>query len=532
MKTSRLFILFLALLFAVAAPSRAQARPALSFDFFYDSLSPYGEWIEVGDEGLCWTPSDVDPDWAPYSDGYFAFTDGGWTWVSYEEFGGIVYHYGRWIHLDGGRWCWKPDYEWAPAWVSWRSSDDYVGWAPLPPEARWRPEIGFGIWVDRDYDIGPGYYNFCRVRDFGAPVLRTVIINRTENIFIIRGTVNITNITYNNSYGGGPVIFTGGPSFSTMSRFSSRPIPRLKLVQNANFDPEHWKDHRGKNGKLAFNSEKMGDQLNVFAPDVKPPKDFSPFKSKVKMVVPGEKVNKGWGMAKNPDEEKELRKEIQRQAKGFTPDSAPARAVGAAEFKDVPKKGDANVSGVPPMNDKKDKFGAGKRTENVVSPPDNTPPSSPLDTPKGKNKIKNPPESGKSENLKPFNTDVPGNSKGFKNSDNGQSDKAAADAAKMRADQERAARMKDEYARQKQAEAAQQDAAKMKSDQKRYRDSDKPQRGPEQFPPQQKQQQFQPQSKQKPQNFQPPGQPPPTGKGQSSSKDSKGKDKDKDKNGN
>src|SRR2546423_9736807 len=29
-----------------------------------------------------------------------------------------------------------PGDEWAPAWVSWRSSKDYVGWAPLPPEAR------------------------------------------------------------------------------------------------------------------------------------------------------------------------------------------------------------------------------------------------------------------------------------------------------------------------------------------------------------------------------------------------------------
>ena len=28
-------------------------------------------------------------------------------------------------------------HEWAPAWVAWRSNDDYVGWAPLPPGADW-----------------------------------------------------------------------------------------------------------------------------------------------------------------------------------------------------------------------------------------------------------------------------------------------------------------------------------------------------------------------------------------------------------
>ena len=49
---------------------------------------------------------------------------------------GIVYHYGRWTKVEDEGWCWIPDYEWGPAWVSWRESDDYVGWAPLPPESR------------------------------------------------------------------------------------------------------------------------------------------------------------------------------------------------------------------------------------------------------------------------------------------------------------------------------------------------------------------------------------------------------------
>src|SRR5260221_11826615 len=153
MKILRLFVVLSALLCAVVAPSPARAQAEVSFDFFYDSLAPYGDWLEVGDYGPCWTPTNVDPDWTPYSDGYFAFTDGGWTWVSYEDFGGIVYHYGRWIHLYDGRWCWVPDYEWAPSWVSWRHSPEYIGWAPLPPEARWRRDVGISVWVDSAYDI-------------------------------------------------------------------------------------------------------------------------------------------------------------------------------------------------------------------------------------------------------------------------------------------------------------------------------------------------------------------------------------------
>src|SRR3954467_15316864 len=172
------------------APARAQddqpqQQDEVSFDFFYDSLRPYGEWIQVADYGLCWKPSDVAENWAPYTDGYWAYTDGGWTWVSYEDFGGIVYHYGRWTNVEDEGWCWVPDYDWGPAWVAWRSDDEHVGWAPLPPEARFDRDTGVSTWVDEQYDIGPEYYHFCRTRDFGAPVIREVLLPYPEVIDII-----------------------------------------------------------------------------------------------------------------------------------------------------------------------------------------------------------------------------------------------------------------------------------------------------------------------------------------------------------
>ena len=41
---------------------------------------------------------------------------------------------------------WVPGDQWAPAWVAWRYSDDYVGWAPLPPEADpFRVSVGLGL---------------------------------------------------------------------------------------------------------------------------------------------------------------------------------------------------------------------------------------------------------------------------------------------------------------------------------------------------------------------------------------------------
>ena len=94
--------------------SRAQAATEVSVNFFYDNLSPSGNWIEVGDYGYCFQPNVAvnNPSWRPYADGYWAYTDVGWTWVSYEDFGWATYHYGRWTDLADYGWVWVPGYEW------------------------------------------------------------------------------------------------------------------------------------------------------------------------------------------------------------------------------------------------------------------------------------------------------------------------------------------------------------------------------------------------------------------------------------
>src|ERR1700722_15425509 len=88
--------------FSLAAPRTAHA--GVSFNFFYGSLAPRGAWVSVSDYGYCWRPSGVSVGWRPYTDGYWAYTDEGWTWVSYEDWGGITYHYGRWTLVDGYGW--------------------------------------------------------------------------------------------------------------------------------------------------------------------------------------------------------------------------------------------------------------------------------------------------------------------------------------------------------------------------------------------------------------------------------------------
>ena len=252
--TQRFLCFLTAAMLCLAVPQSAwaQAEDEISFQAFYDGLAPYGEWVYTEDYGYVWQPS-VDEGWRPYTDGSWAYTDGGWTWLSNEPWGWATYHYGRWIETDDRGWLWIPGTEWAPAWVSWRSNDEYVGWAPLPPEAVWQDQ-GFGTAVDVEYNIPPAYYSFIPVRYFGAPLLASYCLPRNRNIVIFRNTRNITRIRNVNNF-----IFIDGPDYDRFSRWSETPIRRAKLQRRNDFDYE-----RIRAGKA--NNWVEGDTVNVIAP--------------------------------------------------------------------------------------------------------------------------------------------------------------------------------------------------------------------------------------------------------------------------
>ena len=58
--------------------AEVQQAPNVSYSYFYNSLSPYGSWINIEGYGPCWQPTTVvvDPGWQPYCDrGHWAYTD-------------------------------------------------------------------------------------------------------------------------------------------------------------------------------------------------------------------------------------------------------------------------------------------------------------------------------------------------------------------------------------------------------------------------------------------------------------------------
>ena len=131
------------------APAADQPEPApteVTVNYFYGSLAPYGNWVNVDGYGRCWRPSVCvyNPGWQPYGDhGHWVYTDCGWYWYSDYYWGWAPFHYGRWFQHPHWGWCWTPDTVWGPSWVTWRYSSGYCGWAPLPPFSTYQVGIGF-----------------------------------------------------------------------------------------------------------------------------------------------------------------------------------------------------------------------------------------------------------------------------------------------------------------------------------------------------------------------------------------------------
>lgn len=133
---------------------------------FYDSLSPYGDWVYTDEYGYVWKPVGIAPDWRPYTYGHWVWTEEyGWYWSSYYEWGWAPFHYGRWVAYPAYGWVWLPGTVWAPAWVTWRYSDVYIGWYPLWPEF----VVVTGLWVTYPVHVHHHHWVFVDAHHFGTP---------------------------------------------------------------------------------------------------------------------------------------------------------------------------------------------------------------------------------------------------------------------------------------------------------------------------------------------------------------------------
>jgi hypothetical protein len=277
-----------------------------SYSTFYTKLEPYGDWIETDDYGYVYHPREAENNrWRPYTNGRWVYTDAGWTWVSEEPFGWATYHYGRWTRLRGLGWVWVPGNEWAPAWVSWRKGDQYVGWAPLPPEAQFDRATGIHNWSDNYYDIGPDQYCFVPTIDFGEERVERAVVPAQQNVTIVNQTTNVTNITYNNT-----VIVSQGPSYDELRAKSRFPIQRLRLQREAIVP--------------AQNARAMvrGEVVAIPAPVIAPARTTDRPRA-VRQTIKQVEVDRGWNAISNRGEAQQARTKMKSEA--APPPGAPLR---------------------------------------------------------------------------------------------------------------------------------------------------------------------------------------------------------------
>src|SRR4029450_3616844 len=131
------------------------------------------------------------------------------------NWGWVVYHYGRWAFEPGIGWFWVPGDEWAPAWVNWRYGDEYVGWAPLPPDE-----------LVESYQVQPAYWIFVPGRYVAAPRVRTYIVPVYRRTVLLRAT-RVVNRTV--PVQGARLAVNPGISPAFVARVSGAPVATYRV---------------------------------------------------------------------------------------------------------------------------------------------------------------------------------------------------------------------------------------------------------------------------------------------------------------
>jgi len=271
-----LLLSFIIQLFACVPSQRASAQIQVSLDVFYNELNPYGRWVSHPLHGRIWYPS-VHADFTPYgTDGYWAYTDAGWTWISDFSWGWAPFHYGRWSFDVSLGWGWIPDTEWGPGWVVWRRAQGFYGWAPIGPG------IGIDFAYSSGYNIPGNYWHFIRDQDFGRRDIHHYYIGPENIQGVFHASAPIHNFhndaIIHSKYNKGPVRneverVAGRPLGDIYIRESMKPIQSLENNRLDLYRP-HFQNQ--------FNNRKsLPNQKIITPPRINPPKD--------KMFVPAPK---------------------------------------------------------------------------------------------------------------------------------------------------------------------------------------------------------------------------------------------------
>jgi hypothetical protein len=153
-------------------------------------LAQYGRFVQHERYGEVWLPTVTPAGWHPYPACHWVHTQRlGWYFDDKSAWGRIVHHYGRWTNDARLGWMWVPGAEFSPGWVVWRSSDKWIGWAPMPPEA----DVGL---VSADEFDNSSRWTFIEAAKMRAGCSDGVVAGAALVPLILRETRYVTAIEY------------------------------------------------------------------------------------------------------------------------------------------------------------------------------------------------------------------------------------------------------------------------------------------------------------------------------------------------
>lgn len=164
-----------------------------------------------------------------------------------------------------------PDTEWGPAWVVWRMGDDYCGWAPLPPRARFDFQGWFYFGNSRvsdDFEFNLTAEDYCfvptgnfRDRRPGVHLVPSVLVEDAyRKTIFIKKPYGVEN---------GHLVNRGLPVEKILQAIK-KPIPTITIVHDDI-----------KPGQPIHRGLVKGNQLLIYKPVISPavPKDPNTIKS-------------------------------------------------------------------------------------------------------------------------------------------------------------------------------------------------------------------------------------------------------------
>ena len=135
---------------------------------------------------------------------------------------------------------WVPGSTWGPAWVSWRYTDSYCGWAPLPPAARYE-SYGFyyqssRVGIGFDFGLHHDNYTFIPTSRFcdRTPYRHYVSGSHSRNIYNNSTVINnyyVNNNTIINEGIGRDTVAKA--TRSEVTKVAIRDLPDIAVVPGA-----------------------------------------------------------------------------------------------------------------------------------------------------------------------------------------------------------------------------------------------------------------------------------------------------------